>query len=189
MDFEVPVPAGEKLKGTKTEENLHTALSGESQAYQRYRWFASRAREEGYIGIAQIFEETARNESEHAETWFKILGGAEETVRNLEVAAAGEHFEWDEMYREFAATAREEGFEDIALRFERVAAIERRHEERYLASRDRVANGCEFKIADGESGTVLWVCLACGQIWSGDSAPEHCPSCGNPQGYFTRYKE
>ena len=127
-----PAPLKDRLEGTKTQQNLHTALSGESQAHLRYTWFADKAKKDGYEKVAQIFTETARNEAEHAEIWFTLLGGMEESAKNLEVAANGEHFEWDKMYREFAETAREEGFEEIAGRFERVAAIERRHEERYL---------------------------------------------------------
>ncbi len=190
MNLTVPAPAPEKtrLEGTKTEQNLHTAMSGESQAYLRYQWFANKAKKEGYEKIAKIFEETARNEFEHAEIWFTLLGGMGTTDQNLDVAANGEHFEWDKMYREFAETAREEGFDEIAGRFERVAAIERRHEERYLKYKKQMSDGHVFVKMQDES-QVVWVCLACGQLIAADNAPEHCPTCGHPQAYFARFCE
>lgn len=187
QEIKLPKPMGDKLAGTQTEKNLHTALSAESQAYVRYLLFAHRAKSDGYVKVAQIFEETARNESEHAEIWFNLLGGLDATEGNLKVAMNGEHFEWEKMYHEFAQKAKEEGFDELAGRFERVAAIERRHEERYRTYLNQVSDGASFKAAEGETGTV-WVCLACGQIWAGEKAPEHCPTCGHPQGYFARYK-
>jgi rubrerythrin len=154
----------------------------------RYLWFAKKARAEGYHKIASIFEETAKNESEHAEIWFKLLGGFSDTETNLGTAAEGEHFEWDEMYRQFAATAREEGFEEIAGRFERVAAIERRHENRFEKYKTELASGHTFlKFEDEER--VVWICLECGQLISADSPPEHCPTCGSDRGYFARFAE
>lgn len=187
-DIQVPKPMKKQLEGTKTEENLHTALSGEAQAYLRYLWFASKAKAEGYHKIAEIFEQTANNESEHAEIWFTILGGEGVTERNLAAAAAGEHFEWSEMYKQFAQTAREEGFDEIAGRFERVAAIERRHENRFEKYRTELEGGHAFlKYEDEER--VVWVCLACGQIIVGDTPPENCPTCGSPKGHFARFTE
>lgn len=183
-----PMPMKDKIAGTKTETNLHTALSGESQAHLRYKWFASKARKDGFEKVAQIFEETARNEAEHAEIWFTLLGGMEESEKNLEVAANGEHFEWDKMYREFAETARAEGLDEIAGRFERVAAIERRHEERYLKYKKQLEDGHTFVKMEDED-RVVWICLACGQIIVGDSAPEQCPTCGHPKAYFARFSE
>jgi rubrerythrin len=183
-----PTPLKDRLEGSKTQENLHTALSGESQAHLRYTWFASKARKDGYEKVTQIFEETARNEAEHAEIWFTLLGGREDSEKNLEVAANGEHFEWDKMYREFAETAREEGFDEIAGRFERVAAIERRHEERYLKYQKQLADGNAF-VKTEEDGNTPWICLACGQLISNDQAPEHCPTCGHPKAYFARFAE
>ena len=175
-----PTPLKDRLEGSKTQENLHTALSGESQAHLRYTWFASKARKDGYEKVAQIFEETARNEAEHAEIWFTLLGGMEESEKNLEVAANGEHFEWDKMYREFAETAREEGFDEIAGRFERVAAIERRHEERYLKLLANIENDEVFK----KNEKTVWICRNCGHIVDSESAPELCPVCAHPQAYF-----
>jgi len=134
----------EKLKGTKTETNLHTALSGESQAYLRYKWFEERAKNDGFVEISQIFNETAANEKEHAEIWFKCLGGWSSTENNLNTAAGGEHFEWETMYAQFANEAREEGFEDIAKLFERVASIEKNHEERFVSYLNSVRDGKVF---------------------------------------------
>lgn len=182
------MPLGDKIAGTKTEQNLHTALAAESQAYLRYNIFASKAKKEGYVRVSQIFEEIAHNEFEHAEIWFSLLGGAGDTERNLSAAAEGEKFEWTKMYAEFAKTARAEGFEDVAGRFERIAAIEQRHEERYRKNLGMLESGHTFRVDEGEQG-VVWVCLACGQIVKGDTAPQLCPTCGHPQGYFARYSE
>ncbi len=173
----------ERLKGTKTEQNLHTALSGESQAYLRYRWFEAKAKTDGYIEIAQIFAETAENEREHAEIWFKQLGSWGETGRNLEAAAGGEHFEWETMYAEFAATAREEGFEQLAFLFEKVADIEKRHEERYLKYLKEVQGNTVFT---SNSTTTKWICLNCGHVVEGKEPPAICPVCSHPKAYFKR---
>ena len=173
----------ESLAGTKTEQNLHTALSGESQAYLRYKWFESKAREDGFVEVANIFKETADNEKEHAEIWFKYLGGWSSTERNLDAAAGGEHFEWSTMYAEFADTARSEGFESLAMLFERVASIEKRHEERYLKYRDKVSSGEMFS---SDSNQTKWICLNCGYVVTAKEPPAICPTCSYPQGYFKK---
>ncbi len=176
----------EKLAGTKTEQNLHTALSGESQAYLRYKWFETKAKEEGYVEISQLFRDTAANEMEHAELWFKYLGGREATERNLEVAASGEHFEWETMYSEFAQTAREEGFPILADLFARVASIEQQHEENYRKELQKVKNGTVFT---SDSTETKWICLNCGYIVTGKEPPKNCPTCFHAQGYFKQYSE
>lgn len=176
----------EKLKGTKTETNLHTALSGESQAYLRYRWFEAKAKEDGYIEVANIFSETANNEKEHAEIWFRYLGGYSSTADNLEVAANGENFEWSTMYAQFASEAREEGFESIAFLFEKVADIEKMHEERYRKYHDTVKNGKAFT---SDAATTRWICLNCGHVITAKEPPALCPVCSHPQGYFKKYTE
>lgn len=170
------------VKGTKTEKNLEFAFAGESQARNKYSYFASKAKKEGYNQIADIFEETAGNEKEHAKLWFKILNGGDvkDTVENLKAAAAGEHEEWTQMYAEFAKEAREEGFDHIAELFEGVAAVEKAHEERYLKLLANVENGKVFE-ADGE---VVWKCANCGHLHVGKAAPETCPVCSHPQAYF-----
>ncbi len=169
-----------ELKGSKTAANLAFAFAGESQARNKYDYFASKAKKEGYEQIAELFQETAGNEKEHAKLWFKHLGGIGSTAENLLAAAAGEHEEWTEMYRKFAAEARAEGFEDIAAQFEGVAAIEKHHEERY---RKLLAN-----IEKGEVwvkvGKRRWQCRNCGHIYIGDKAPTECPVCHHPQAYF-----
>lgn len=172
-----------RLKGTKTEQNLHTALSGESQAYLRYKWFESRAAQDGYVEIARVFCETADNEREHAEIWFRHLGGRGNTERNLEAAAGGEHFEWETMYAEFAATAREEGFEQLAFLFEKVAEIEKRHEQRFLSHLARVKDGTVFT---SDAATTTWICLNCGHVIVAKEPPQQCPVCAHPQAYFAR---
>lgn len=171
-----------ELKGTKTEKNLEVAFAGESQARNKYTYFASQARKEGYNQIGDIFEETANNEKEHAKRWFKLLhnDGVPMTVENLAAAAAGEHEEWTAMYKEFAETAREEGFPEIAYLFEGVAAIEKAHEERYLKLLEKVKSGYVFE-ADG---FVIWKCGNCGHLHYGKSAPEICPICAHPKAYF-----
>ena len=173
-----------ELKGTKTYENLKAAFAGESQARNKYTYFASKAKKDGYEQIAAIFEETALNEKEHAKIWFKLLeGGAiKSTEENLEAAADGENYEWTDMYAEFAKTAREEGFDEIADKFEAVGQIEKAHEERY---RKLLANINDKKVfsSDGES---IWVCRNCGHIIIGKEAPEVCPVCNHPQSYFER---
>lgn len=171
------------LKGTKTEQNLHTALSGESQAYLRYKVFESKAKEEGLIEIAQIFCETADNEWEHAEIWFKCLGGWKSTLDNLNTAAGGEHFEWETMYAEFAQTAREEGFEYLAGLFDRVASIEKAHEERYVHYKESLNNGTIFT---SDSASTKWICLNCGYVIEAKTPPMVCPTCQHPQGYFKK---
>jgi len=171
-----------ELKGSKTEQNLMTAFAGESQARNKYTYFASKAKKDGYEQIAAIFEETANNEKEHAKMWFKELhGGAfPSTMDNLKAAAEGENYEWTEMYAEFAQTAKEEGFDRIAYLFEEVAKIEKEHEERYLKLLENVENGLVFS-RDGEK---IWKCRNCGHIVIGKEAPEMCPVCAHPQSYF-----
>ena len=169
------------LKGSKTEANLLAAFAGESQARNKYTYFASQARKEGYNQISDIFLETAENEKEHAKMWYKLVNdGVALTADNLKAAAAGEHEEWTAMYAEFAATAKEEGFDNIAFLFEEVAAIEKAHEERYLALLKNVEEGKVFK--KGEP--VVWQCANCGHIHVGESALEICPTCGHPKAYF-----
>ncbi len=173
----------ESIAGSKTEQNLHTALSGESQAYLRYRWFERKARQDGFVSVAELFATTADNEREHAEIWFRYLGGWSSTERNLEAAASGEHFEWATMYDEFEKTAREEGFEAIAELFSKVAAIERSHEENYRRELGKIKDGEMFRSNDAET---KWICLNCGHVMSGKEPPEICPVCSHPQGYFTQ---
>ena len=169
-----------ELKGSRTEVNLLTAFAGESQARNKYTFFASKARSEGYQQISNIFTETAANEKEHAELWYKYAVGIGTTVENLKAAAAGEHEEWTEMYKEFAEVAREEGFDEIAARFDGVGAIEKEHEERYLALVANIENGSVFEKDD----IVIWKCGNCGHIHVGKFAPEVCPVCNHPKAYF-----
>jgi len=173
-----------ELKGSKTEQNLMTAFAGESQARNKYTYFAGKARKEGYEQIAAIFEETAANEKEHAKLWFKELNGGEipDTASNLEAAAAGENFEWTDMYADFAKTAKEEGFTRLAYLFEAVAAIEKAHEERY---RKLLANVKDNKVFVSDD-VVIWQCANCGHIHVGKAAPEVCPVCAHPKAYFQR---
>jgi len=172
------------LKGTKTEANLMAAFSGESQARNKYTYYASQAKKEGYEQIAALFEETANNEKEHAKMWFKLLhDGIPATSENLRDAAAGENYEWTDMYATFAKEAREEGFEAIAKLFEGVAEIERHHEERYLKLLKNVDENMVFKATDG---TTVWICRNCGYIHTGAEAPAVCPVCAHPQAYFER---
>lgn len=173
----------ESLKGSKTEQNLHTALSGESQAYLRYKWFEKKAEADGFVEIADIFHETAGNEMEHAEIWFRYLGGWSSTEKNLEAAAGGEHFEWSTMYAEFEQTAREEGYDVIADLFAKVAAIEKMHENRYRQYLTHVKNGACF-ISD--SAETKWICLNCGHVAVGQEPPKICPVCSHAQGYFKK---
>lgn len=170
------------LKGTRTEANLMAAFAGESQARNKYTYYASKAKKEGFNQIADIFLETAENEKEHAKIWFKLLHNGEvpDTATNLNDAAAGENFEWTDMYKEFAKVAREEGFEDIAKLFDGVAAIEKEHEERYRALLNNVQNGLVFS----KDGDTIWICSNCGHIHVGKQAPETCPVCSHPQAYF-----
>lgn len=168
------------LKGTKTEANLRTAFAGESEARNKYSYYASKAKKDGYVQIAQIFEETAANEKEHAKMWFKLLHGIGSTMDNLKDAAEGENYEWTDMYASFAKDAREEGFDKIAELFEGVAAIEKEHEERY---RKLLAN-IEGDLVFSKEGDVVWQCANCGHICIGQKAPEVCPVCDHPQAYF-----
>ena len=170
------------LKGTRTEANLMTAFAGESQARNKYSYYASKAKKEGYEQIAAIFEETAGNEKEHAKMWFKLLCGGEiqDTMTNLEDAANGENYEWTEMYDEFAKVAKEEGFDDIARSFELVAAVEKEHEERYRKLLDNVKREVVFN----KEESVVWVCRNCGHVHVGKMAPKMCPTCKHPQAYF-----
>ena len=169
-----------ELKGSKTAANLATAFAGESQARNKYDYFASKARKEGYEQIAAIFEETSGNEKEHAKLWFKHLNGIGSTEENLLAAAAGEHEEWTEMYKKFAEEARAEGFEAIAKQFEGVAAIEKHHEERYRKLLENIKKG-EVWVRIGEN---RWQCRNCGHIYIGEKAPETCPVCFHPKAYF-----
>lgn len=168
------------LKGSKTYDNLLIAYAGESQARNKYTYFASKAREEGYRQIADIFEDTANNEKEHAELWYKHFAGIGTTEENLLTAAEGEHYEWSEMYADMAKVAREEGFTEIANQMEGVAAIEKTHEERYLKFRDDIRSGKVFK-RDEE---VTWRCNNCGHHHIGKEAPQICPVCFHERGYF-----
>ncbi|MBE5869581.1 MAG: rubrerythrin family protein [Lachnospiraceae bacterium] len=174
------------IKGTKTEENLAIAFAGESMARNKYTYFASKAKKDGYVQIANIFEETANNEKEHAKMWFKLLnGGIGTTEANLLAAAQGEHEEWTQMYAEFAKVAREEGLDQIAELFEGVAAIEKEHEERYRKLLANVEGGIVFS----KDGDRIWQCLNCGHIHVGSAAPEFCPVCAHPQAYFQEKAE
>ena len=169
------------LKGTRTEENLKTAFAGESQARNKYTYFASKARKDGYVQIANIFEETAANEKEHAKMWYKLLnGGIGSTIENLKEAAAGEHEEWTDMYADFAKVAKEEGFNEIAALFEGVAAIEKEHEERYKKLLENVEGDLVFS----KDGDRIWKCRNCGHICVGQKAPEVCPVCEHPKAFF-----
>ena len=169
-----------ELKGSKTEQNLWTAFAGESQARNKYTYFASKAKKDGYVQIAKIFEETAANEKEHAEIWFKLLNGIGTTAENLEAAAQGENYEWTDMYATMAKEAREEGFDHIAFLFEEVAKIEKEHEDRYRRLLANVEGGLVFS-RDGE---MIWQCGNCGHIHVGKQAPEMCPVCAHPKAYF-----
>lgn len=169
-----------ELKGSKTEANLMTAFAGESQARNKYTYFASKARKDGYVQIANIFEETANNEKEHAKIWFKLLEGIGSTPENLLAAAEGENYEWTDMCATFAKEAKEEGFDRIAALFEGVAKIEKEHEDRYRALLSNVEEGKVFKRGD----VVIWQCSNCGHIVVGTQAPEICPVCSHPKAYF-----
>lgn len=171
-----------ELKGTKTEKNLLEAFAGESMARNKYTFFASKAKKDGYVQISKIFEETAANEKEHAEIWYKYLHGGKVpgTEANLKDAADGENFEWTDMYARMAAEAREEGFDEIAEKFEMVGAIEREHEERYRKLLSNIEKGIVFS----REGDCIWQCSNCGHIVIGPKAPEICPVCDHPQSYF-----
>ena len=171
-----------ELKGTKTEKNLQEAFAGESQARNKYTYFASKAKKDGYVQISNIFLETAANEKEHAEIWFKYLNGGKinDTIANLEDAANGENYEWTDMYARMAEEAEEEGFKEIAAKFRMVAKIEKEHEERYRKLLDNVKKECVFS----KDGDVIWQCSNCGHIIIGKKAPEICPVCDHPKAYF-----
>ncbi len=171
-----------ELKGSKTEANLQAAFAGESQARNKYNYYASKAKKDGYVQIANIFEETAANEKEHAKIWFKLLhgGAVPSTIENLKDAADSENYEWTDMYAAFARDAKEEGFDDIAALFEEVGKIEKEHEERYRKLLANIEDGLVFS-RDGE---CIWQCSNCGHITVGKKAPEVCPVCAHPQSYF-----
>lgn len=169
-----------ELKGTKTEKNLWTAFAGESQARNKYTYFASVAKKEGYEQIAEIFTKTAENEKEHAKMWFKELSGIGSTAENLAAAADGENYEWTDMYEDFAKTAEAEGFHDLAVKFRLVGEIEKHHEERYRALLKNVETAAVFE----KSEVKIWECRNCGHIVVGTKAPEVCPVCAHPQSYF-----
>lgn len=171
-----------ELKGTKTEKNLMTAFAGESEARNKYTYYASQAKKEGFVQISKIFEETANNEKEHAKIWFKYLhdGKIPETLAALEDAANGENYEWTEMYAQFAKEAKEEGFEQLAALFEAVAKIEKEHEERYRKLLENIKADKVFK----KDRVVVWECGNCGHVFEGEKAPELCPVCKHPKAYF-----
>ena len=173
------------LKGTRTEQNLRAAFAGESQARNKYTYFASVAKKEGYEQIAEIFTKTAENEKEHAKLWFKELGELGNTAQNLLAAAEGENYEWTDMYDTFAKVAEEEGFVELAYKFRAVAAIEKTHEERYRA----LLNNVETKAVFEKSEVKVWECRNCGHIVVGTKAPELCPVCAHPRAYFELRKE
>jgi rubrerythrin len=170
------------LKGTKTEKNLQEAFAGESMARNKYTYFASKAKKEGYVQIAAIFEETAANEKEHAKLWYKLLNGGtvSNTMLNLEDAANGENYEWTDMYSRMAKEAREEGFDEIAEKFEGVAKVEKEHEERYR----KLLKNVQDKKVFSKDGDAIWQCINCGHIVIGKEAPKVCPVCSHAQGYF-----
>ena len=173
-----------ELKGSKTEQNLMAAFAGESQARNKYSYFASKAKKDGYEQIAAIFEETANNEKEHAKIWFKLLegGSIKSTEENLKAAAEGENYEWTDMYAGFAETAKEEGFDHIAYLFSEVAKIEKEHEERYK----KLLKNIEDEVVFSNDGDTIWVCRNCGHIVVGKKAPKLCPVCEHPQSFFER---
>ena len=168
------------LKGSRTESNLWKAFAGESEARNKYTYFASKAKKDGFVQLSKLFEETANNEKEHAKIWFKLLGGIGTTEENLLSAAEGENYEWTDMYAEFAKVAREEGFDDIAALFEGVAQIEKEHEERYRKLLANIEGGLVFS----REGDMIWECSNCGHIHIGKEAPEVCPVCAHPKAHF-----
>ena len=177
----VKIEEKKELKGSKTEANLWTAFAGESQARNKYTYYASKAKKEGYEQIAALFLETAENEKEHAKLWFKELNGIGSTLENLKAAAEGENYEWTDMYAEFARVADEEGFHDIAEKFRGVGEVERHHEERYRALASNVEND---EVFTKKTGLHVWKCRNCGHIMVSESAPEVCPVCAHPKAYF-----
>lgn len=175
------------LKGTKTEQNLWTAFAGESQARNKYTYFASQAKKDGYVQISRIFEETAGNEKEHAKIWFKLLNGGKipDTASNLKAAADGENYEWTEMYEDFAKDAEAEGFSDIARLFRMVGEIEKQHEARYRKLLENIQNDSIFK----KEEKIFWICTNCGHVYEGTQPPEVCPVCSHPKSYFEQKAE
>ena len=173
-----------ELKGSKTEQNLMAAFAGESQARNKYTYFASKAKKDGYEQIAALFEETANNEKEHAKIWFKLLEGGQikSTEENLKAAAEGENYEWTDLYKGFAEVAKEEGFDHIAFLFSEVAKIEKEHEERYK----KLLQNIEDELVFSNDGDAIWICRNCGHIVVGKNAPKLCPVCSHPQSYFER---
>ena len=171
-----------ELKGSRTEANLYSAFAGESQAMTKYRIFAEKARKEGYEGIASIFEETARNEQAHAAIWLRYIhgGNLRDTEANLSDAQQGEHFEWTSMYADYAKIAKEEGFDEIARRFELVGGVEKRHDSRYQKYLDEIKRQEVFQ----KSQSIQWICMNCGCLYAGETAPKVCPDCSHPQSYF-----
>ena len=174
-----------ELKGSKTEQNLWTAFAGESQARNKYSYFASTAKKEGFEQISAIFQKTADNEKEHAKLWFKELNGIGNTAENLLAAAEGENYEWTDMYKEFAETAEKEGFTELAAKFRLVAQVEKNHEKRYRA----LLNNVEAKQVFAKSDVQVWECRNCGHIMSGKNAPQICPTCAHPQSFFEIHAE
>ncbi len=176
-----------ELKGTKTEKNLWTAFAGESQARNKYTYFASQAKKDGYVQISRIFEETAANEKEHAKIWFKLLNGGKipDTADNLKAAADGENYEWTEMYEDFAKDAEAEGFSDIARLFRMVGEIEKQHEARYRKLLTNIQSGSVFK----KEEKIFWICTNCGHVYEGTQPPEICPVCSHPKSYFEQKAE
>ena len=185
VKIEEAAPAKNPYAGTKTEQNLWTAFAGESQARNKYTYFASVAKKEGYEQISALFQKTADNEKEHAKMWFKELNGIGDTAANLEAAADGEHYEWTDMYEGFAKTADEEGFPELAIKFRMVGAIEKHHEERYRA----LLHNVEAKEVFEKSEVKVWECRNCGHIVVGTKAPQLCPVCMHPQSYFEVHAE
>lgn len=175
-----------EFENSQTKKNLETAFAGESQANNKYAYYAKKAAKEGYVQIANIFEETSGNERAHAKLWFKYLhdGDIPDTLTNLKDAAAGENYEWTDMYAGFAKTAEEEGFKEIAAKFKLVGEVEKAHEERYLKLAERVEKGEVFN----HEGVKVWKCLVCGHLHVGPTAPQKCPVCGHPQAYFEEQK-
>ena len=175
-----------ELKGSKTEMNLKAAFAGESQAHTKYQYYASKAKKDGFVQIGNLFEETARNEKEHAKIWFKLLhdGAVPETMENLKDAAAGENYEWTDMYDRMAKEADEEGFPELAAQFRGVAAIEKEHEERYR----KLLKNCKEGLVFSKEGDTIWECLNCGHVVIGKKAPNVCPVCAHPQAYFAEKK-
>lgn len=171
----------EGIKGTETEKNLYYALGGESQAHLKYKIYAKKAKEEGFVEIQKLFDTISDNEKAHAEIWFRYLGGAGSTAQNLDASAGGEHFEWSSMYKQFAQTARSEGFPALAELFDKVGAIENEHEQKFRSCLQKLYDGSMFR---GSGAETKWICLNCGHIHTGAEPPRLCPVCSHPEGYF-----